>query len=96
MKKFLANLIQRLTSRKFLLTVGTALILIANQQYNELVLLITAYIGAEGIGDAAQRYQAEKTKQSENILQDTKLQFGELASPEVDRGNIVTGENIPM
>lgn len=60
----IGGFIQRLTSRKFLLTVATALILVANEQWAELVVLVSGYIGIEGVGDAVSRYSVEKTKQA--------------------------------
>lgn len=54
------DLLKRLTSRKFLLTVGGALILIANQQWNELALLLGSYIGIEGASDTAARFAQQK------------------------------------
>lgn len=98
MKKFLANLIARLTSRKFLITVGSGLILVANQQWNELVILVSAYIAAEGAGDAVQRFQTEKTKQAEAVLEDTKVQFGVIdgSATAIDRSQMVAGNDVPM
>lgn len=94
MQRFLADLIKRLTSRKFMLTVGTALILIANQQYNELVLLIAGYLGVEGLGDAAERYTTPKANAAKHELEATKLQIlGADALPEtgVDKNSLVPG-----
>jgi myosin-crossreactive antigen len=48
MRRFLS----RFVSRKFLLAVGTALTLIANQQYDEAVAVVLAYLAAEGYIDA--------------------------------------------
>lgn len=42
MKEFLVS---KFTSRKFWLTVGTAIVLIANQQWTELTALILGYCG---------------------------------------------------
>lgn len=96
MKTFLANLIRRMTSRKFLLTVSAALVLVANQQWPELAALILGYISVEGLGDATERFQAQKVKQAETNLEDTKIQFGVLgADPNaVDRGDIVPGNEV--
>lgn len=65
------NFFLRLTSRKFLLTLAAALILIANERWAELVVLISGYMGIEGIGDAADRVAAQKTKQVE-LVQETQ------------------------
>lgn len=94
MKKFLADLIKRLTSRKFLLTVGTALILISNQQWQELVVLIGAYVGVEGLSDAAERYAKPKANASQAELENTKIQLlGADALPDtgVDKTSFVPG-----
>lgn len=65
------NFLLRLTSRKFLLTLAAALILVANERWAELVVLISGYMGIEGIGDAADRVAAQKTKQVE-LVQETQ------------------------
>lgn len=65
------NFFLRLTSRKFLLTLAAALILVANERWAELVVLISGYMGIEGIGDAADRVAAQKTKQVE-LVQETQ------------------------
>lgn len=59
------DIVLRLTSRKFLLTLAAALILVANEQWTELVILISGYMGIEGVGDAAERVATQKTKQAE-------------------------------
>jgi len=63
--KTVRDIFMRLTSRKFLLTLGAGLILIANEQWTELVILISGYMGIEGVGDAAERVASQKTKQAE-------------------------------
>lgn len=96
MKTFISNLIRRMTSRKFLLTVSGALVLVANEQWPELAALVLGYIGVEGLGDATERFQAQKVRQAETNLEDTKIQFGVLgADPNaVDRGDIVPGNEV--
>ena len=69
MKKFLASLIKRVTSLKFLLTLSTALVLVANQQWNELVVLILGYIGVEGAGDVVSRYGDTKVARDKELWQ---------------------------
>lgn len=87
MKKFLADLIKRFTSRKFLLTLGTALIFIANQQWNELLALIVAYTGFEGGADIVERYR--------NVTPDLSkvdtTQLSQLYNDAVDEGVIEPG-----
>lgn len=51
MKYFLLSLL----SRKFLLAMGTFLVFIANNQYNEALGVVLAYIGLEGAADVATR-----------------------------------------
>lgn len=91
------NFLVRLTSRKFLLAVASFCTFMANKQYTEAMGVVVAYVAAEGFSDTAQRYQAEKTKQAEKVLEDTKIQFGELggAAGGVDRGSLVPGSEVP-
>lgn len=84
------DFIKRLSSRKFLLTVGTACILVANQQWTELVVLISGYVGVEGLGDASARYQAEKTKQNQ-VDQTTAMLEAGLVPDDVDKSSITPG-----
>lgn len=88
MKKFLADLIKRLTSRKFLLAVGGSLTLIANQQWQELTLLIGAYIAAEGGADVVERYRSVPSVDLSKI--DTK-QLSDIYNEAVDTGAIEPG-----
>ncbi len=90
MKRFLADLIQRLTSRKFLLTVAAALVLVANQQWVELVALLGGYMGVEGAGDLFDRVQRQKTEQAKVQQQTT---FAQLTG-EVPDGFSATGGKI--
>lgn len=93
MSKFLADLIKRLTSRKFLLTVAAALIFIANKQYDQLMVVVAGYLGVEGLGDAAERYTTPKALAAQASLKETALTFGALDSPDagVDRNTFVPG-----
>lgn len=64
------GLLKRLTSRKFLLAVGTALTAYANGQYDLAIITVLTYIGIEGLADvvgrfAQQKYVAPVTKQAE-------------------------------
>ena len=43
--KEITNLLKGMTSRKFLLALGTVLVLIANEQYNEAVVVVLGYLG---------------------------------------------------
>lgn len=60
MKQFLLGLL----SRKFLLALGTFLVLIANGQYTEAVAIVIAYVGVEGAADFKSR-----SKQVEPVVQ---------------------------
>lgn len=45
------KLLVKLTSRKFLLALGSFITLIANKQFTEAVVVVTAYLAAEGVLD---------------------------------------------
>lgn len=51
MKDFLLSL----TSRKFLLALGTFLVMVSNGQYTEAVAVVIGYIGVEGAADFKSR-----------------------------------------
>ena len=61
--KFVGELIKRFTSRKFLLTLAGALTLAANQQWTELVVLLTGYTGIEGLADFKSRGETSTVTQ---------------------------------
>ncbi len=100
MKKFLVDFITRLTSRKFLLTLSAGILLVAEQKYDQLILLISAYLAVEGGGDAAARYGAAKAKVEEIKLEDTKVKFEALEDPDlIDKTTLLPGlsaDDIPM
>jgi len=54
MKEFLRSLL----TRKFLLALGTTLVLVANGQYTEAVAVVIGYLGVEGAADAVSRAKA--------------------------------------
>lgn len=58
MKTFLMSLL----SRKFLLALGTSLVFISSGAYAEAVAVILAFLGVEGAGDVAQRYNESKVE----------------------------------
>lgn len=91
MKKFFSELVQRFTSRKFLLTLAAGLTLAANQQWTELVILITGYTGFEGTKDIVGRYTEGNVKAAELEQKTQLIQSGDLAVETVDKGNIVPG-----
>lgn len=51
MKQFLESLL----SRKFLLALGTFLVLVASERYTEAVAVVIGYIGVEGAADFKSR-----------------------------------------
>lgn len=59
---FLGGLVARFTSRKFLLTASAALVLVANNQWNELVILVSTYTGFEGAADIYGKVKDAKTE----------------------------------
>lgn len=76
----IGSFIGRLTSRKFLLTVGSVCILLAAERYAEAVAVIIAFIGAEGAADAVSRYsdsKAEAVVARDKILLSTGDDFDE-------------------
>lgn len=95
--KTLKDIFLRMTSRKFLLTVASALILVANQEWAYLVVLISGYMGIEGVGDAAERVASQKTKQAELSIaaEAAKKQSDMMALPnapaDVDLSRVVPG-----
>lgn len=100
-KKFVADFIARLTSRKFMIAIGgIALIatgMLNTDQINQVVALIIAFITAEGVGDAADRFTANKATAAKAQLEETALQFSDLGTAgAVDRSTVVAGSDIPM
>lgn len=89
MKKFLLDLIGRLSSRKFLVTVGGIGAVTMYPQYaDKIVQLISVYVTAEGAGDLVKRYADGK-------VDAMKVQLAPLASDDFDRDTVVPG-NISM
>lgn len=95
MQKFLADFIKRLTSRKFLVTIGgIAAVVSFPEQSGQIVTLCVTFIGAEGLGDAAERYNTPKEKAAQADLESTKIQLlGADALPDtgVDKTSFVPG-----
>jgi hypothetical protein len=50
-----SELLERLTSRKFLLVLGGVIIAIANKEWGVVVTLILGYLGVEGTADIISR-----------------------------------------
>ena len=58
MKTFLRSLL----TRKFLLTLGTALVFGANGQYDLVLYTVLGFLGVEGAADTVSRVNGNKTK----------------------------------
>jgi hypothetical protein len=59
MKAFLADLIQRLTSRKFLLALGGAIVCYANKDFTGLTAIVLGYLAINGATDIASTIKGE-------------------------------------
>jgi len=55
MERIMKDFLRSLFTRKFLLALGTTLMLIANGQYTEAVAVVIGYLGVEGAADAVSR-----------------------------------------
>lgn len=64
MKEFLLSLL----SRKFMLALGTVLIMVANGQYTEAVAVVIGYIGVEGAADFKSRSEKVDPVVQEPVL----------------------------
>lgn len=88
MKKFLSDLLKRVSSRKFLLAFSGAITLALNQQWTEFVGVITAYLIAEGAGDAVERFKGGVSQFDSYVNTETD-------DDEVDTTVVETGKPIP-
>lgn len=95
MQKFIADFIKRLSSRKFLITIGGIVAVVSfPENAGEIVTLCVTFIGAEGLGDAAERYSMPKVAAANADLENTKIQLlGTDALPDtgVDKNELVPG-----
>lgn len=93
--KELTGFLARLTSRKFLLVAGGMFIigagLLTDQQADKVVQLILAFVAAEGVGDAVQRFQHEKTTQAKAEMKTAAITYGTLDDDD-DPKTIVPGD----
>ena len=82
---------ERLLSRKLWITVLTAIVLILNEQYNEAVLLVIAYLGVQGASDAVSSYKGSSvvTSLPENLMSQND-------DNAVDQSKVVSGKSIPL
>lgn len=89
MKKFLTGLLARLTSRKFLLALGTGLVFYVNKQYTELMWVVLGYLGAEGGTDAVRAYSEQKYVETVKTVNDSLFLQGD--DEDIDRSSVVPG-----
>ncbi len=80
----IGNFIGSLLSRKFLMALGSALVLISQKQYIEAVVIICTYLGINGIIEA-------KTDGKMSVVSSQILEAAHKASDEVDTSEIFTG-----
>jgi hypothetical protein len=94
MQKFLIDFIKRLSSRKFLITIGGIMAVISfPERAGEIVTLTVTFVAAEGVGDAAERYNAPKVVAADKELEATRIQvFGsDAVDTGVDKTEFVPG-----
>lgn len=91
MKEFLLGLLKKVTSRKFLLTLGTALVFYSNEQYQEMFYTILAYVGFEGIADAVRAYSEKKYVAPVEALRNDGF-FASDPEDDIDRTTVVPGQ----
>lgn len=98
MKKFLADLISRLSSRKFLITMGGITVFVTvtlpPEAYAPIVALIGAYLASEGAGDVVQRYQNGKTATAKLEQNTTLIQSGAIDPDPVDKTTVLPGTEL--
>ena len=98
MQKFLADLFSRLSSRKFIITIGGITVFVTvklpPEAYAPIVALIGAYLASEGAGDVVQRFQNGKTATAALEQKTTLIQSGAIDPDPVDK-NIVTPGSEP-
>lgn len=80
----IGNFLGSLLSRKFLMALGGALVLISQKQYVEAVVVICTYLGINGIIEA-------KTDGKLSTVSAKVLEAAKNASNEVDTSEIYTG-----
>lgn len=94
------EIVSRLSSRKFILVVApivtAAAGLLTADQLELITPLILAFLAAEGAADTAERWQSEKTKQSQIDLTQSRIISGDYDDP-IDRSEVVAGDgNLPL
>lgn len=91
MKKFLEDMFQRATSRKFIITVIGLATLASNTQWTEFTALILGYLTAEGAGDVVERF-----KSSTSTLDSYVNPQSHNIDEEVDTSVVVSGKDTPL
>lgn len=90
------HLIDRLTSRKFVLTVLACLTFAVNGEWGLIAATVSAFIAAEGAGDVVQRYNESKAStSSQPSVEDLATLLNDNDEDEPDRSTIVSGD-VPM
>ncbi|CAB4155480.1 hypothetical protein UFOVP667_6 [uncultured Caudovirales phage] len=91
--KEIGNFFARLSSRKFLLTVGG---IVAVTLYPEgataICTLIATFVAGEGAADTVSRYAVEKTKREQAKAEAYKTEFLDTDDENVDTSQIVAGD----
>lgn len=91
MKKFLADLVARLSSRKFVLTVfGIFAVTAFPAHADSVIQLIVVFVGAEGAADVVERYR--KAPEIDLSKVNTQ-QLADLYNDAVDTGEIEPGHS---
>lgn len=95
--KEIGNFFARLSSRKFLLTVGG---IIAVTLYPEgstaICTLIATFVAGEGAADTVSRYAVEKTKREEAKAQAYKTEFLDDPTDDVDPTQPIVAGDAPL
>lgn len=95
--KEIGNFFARLSSRKFLLTVGG---IIAVTLYPEgstaICTLIATFVAGEGAADTVSRYAVEKTKREEAKAQAYKTEFLDDEAEDVDVTQPIIAGDAPL
>lgn len=95
--KEIGNFFARLSSRKFLLTVGG---IIAVTLYPEgstaICTLIATFVAGEGAADTVSRYAVEKTKREEAKAQAYKTEFLDDPAEDIDPTQPIVAGDAPL
>lgn len=103
--EFLADLLQRLTSRKFVLTfIGIFAVVQFPEQATPICALIATFTGAEGAADVVQRYAESKATTTDSavsaalstIANDTEDEFVTGADPVPGTSSTTTSGEAPL